>query len=208
MVLQGILRSFSRGISYLTHPLILPVCSVVFISSLPGYLSAQVAPFRWMLVLLVFLFTVLIPVLLMGMLRSVGRISTLQMEDRAERTIPYLLTGIVYYLAYRYFLRMGLPPVYALILLSATALVLVAMLINLRWKVSLHMMGIGGALGLLHGLAPHFPGAMFLPTVVLVAIGGMLAFARLFLGSHRQGEVYGGFGVGYLLFLVIFSQLM
>jgi membrane-associated phospholipid phosphatase len=202
-----LLKGFTRGLSYLMHPLVLPVCSFLFLTTLPGYHAIQVAPFREMLLVLVFLFTFLIPVLLMGILRSAGRIRSFQMEERGERTLPYLVTGIAYYLAYRYFLRMGLPSVYALVLLSATAMILVALIVNLRWKVSIHMMGVGGALGMMHGLAGRFPGEMFGPTVVLLVLAGLLAFSRLYLGSHRQGEVYGGFLAGYLLFLVTFSML-
>jgi len=207
VMITPLLRWFAKGLSYLMHPLVLPVSSFLFLSTLPGYQSVQVAPFREMLLLLVFLFTFMVPVLLMGILRSAGRVRSFQMEERGERTLPYLVTGIAYYLAYRYFLRMGLPSVYPLVLLSATAMILLALIVNLRWKVSIHMMGVGGALGMLHGLAGRFPGEMFAPTVVLIALAGMLAFSRLYLGSHRPEEVYGGFLGGYMLFLVTFSML-
>jgi len=198
-----ILTGFSRGLSYLAHPLLLPTLSVWFLSSLPGFHAVSVESIRWLLLLLVFLFTFIIPVLLVTMLKVAGRVESLQMENRAERMLPYLLTAIVYYFTYRYLIRSGLPTVYGVVVLGATTMIITALIINIRWKISIHMMGIGGACGLLHGLT-----ALFWPTIILVALAGFVGFARLFLGSHRHGEIYGGFVIGYLLFFVLFAYTM
>ncbi|MFO7721693.1 MAG: hypothetical protein R6V49_00575, partial [Bacteroidales bacterium] len=172
----------------------------------PG--ATKLASARLLLALLVFIATFLIPSVMVWMMKSTGFVSSFQMPQRRERTLPFLLTAILYYVAYQYFGRYNLPAEYSLLLLGATAMILVAMFINLKWKISIHMMGIGGAIGVLHGMAVYFPHSFLVPVAVGFALAGLLGTARLTSGSHRPAEVYVGFLVGYFLFLVLFSSVL
>ena len=70
-------------------------------------------------------------------------------------------------------------------------------LITLRWKISAHMVGIGGcvgalmALNALHGLYLLFPIAM------LLLLAGALGTARLLISDHSSAQVYAGFALGF-----------
>ncbi len=203
-----IAKIFSQGISFIFHPLLLPTYSFLYLTSLEYYSATQVASSRYALALMLYIFTFLVPGLLVLIMKTLGLIRSIHLHERRERTIPFLVTGIIYYIAYQYFRRFGFPSEYSLILLGATALILLALLINLRWKISIHMMGIGGVAGMLYGMAPLFPHRFFIPIVIIILIAGLLGFARLFLGSHKPVEIYTGFLSGYVFFFGLFASMV
>jgi hypothetical protein len=205
---QRLLQHFSLWLSVLLHPLLMPTYLFLFISGIhyPG--ATGVASVRFLLALLVFIATFLIPSILVWMMKNTGYVSSFQMHQRKERTLPFLVTAILYYVSYRYFSRYNLPTEYSLLLLGATAMILVAMFINLKWKISIHMMGIGGATGVMHGMAVYLPHPFLIPIAVAIGLAGLLGTARLINGSHRPAEVYTGFLIGYFLFLMLFTTVL
>lgn len=205
IMLKNITGWFTRGISVLFHPLLLPSWTFLFLSGLDSYQAIRLAPARLSLFVVIFITTFLIPGIVMFMLKTTGIIGSLHMHERRERTLPFLLTAIIYYLSYRYFLRFGLPGIYSLMMLSATAMIIVAMIINLKWKISIHMMGVGGVCGMLHAISPQFPHVMFIPVVIVTAAAGIIGFSRLHSGSHNPPQIYTGFLVGYFLFFILFA---
>ncbi len=205
MFIQKITHWFTRGISVIFHPLLLPSWTFLYLSGLASYQAMRIAPARRSFFLLIFISTFLIPGVMMFMLKTMRVIESLHMDDRKERTLPFLLTAFIYYFSYRYFQRLALPDIYLLMMLSATAMIITAMIINLKWKISIHMMGIGGVCGMFHALSPHYPHVMFIPVVIVTAVAGIIAFSRLHSGSHRPSEVYVGFITGYLLFFILFA---
>ena len=204
---SAVLRIPSLGLSYLLHPLLMPVYGFLFLSSLDYHGATRIAGLRYSLLLLIGITTFGIPVMLVSVMKTLGFIKSLHMFERKERTVPFLLTALVYYFAYRFFRRTGIPIELQMMILGATAMILIAMLVNLKFKISIHMMGVGGMTGMLHGLAFWFPHQFFIPIVVIVGFAGLLGCARLILGSHRQSEIYSGYLVGYILFYVLFSSL-
>lgn len=198
----------SRGVSVVFHPMLLPSLAFLFLSGLESFQALRIAQVRVQLFWLMFAMTFMAPAMVMVLLQKSGLITSLLLEERKERTLPLVLTAIIYYLTFRFFQRSGLPWIYSLMLLSATAMILSAMFVNLKWKISLHMLGIGGVFGMFHGLAPLFPHQLFLPSVVVIALAGVIGFSRLYLRSHKPMEIYAGFIIGYLIFLVLFGTLV
>lgn len=207
MTVRLVAYNFGKGLSVLLHPLLMPTYVYLIISGLSIHPATRIVQVRLSLILLFLITTFLIPLMVVLMIKTLGLIRSLEMHGRSERTLPLLLTAIIYYFSFRYIQRFGLPAEYSLVLLGATSMILVAMFVNLRWKISLHMMGIGGVAGILHGMAGHFPHGVFTATVVVIALAGMLGASRLFTGTHKPGEVYAGFISGYLLFLILFTTV-
>ena len=80
---------------------------------------------------------------------------------------------------------------------ALTALVL--MLVNLKWKISAHLAGIGGVVALLYQIHVQGLEAFNLFWVICAAIfvAGMLGSSRIILGRHTFPQVAAGFFVGY-----------
>ena len=72
------------------------------------------------------------------------------------------------------------------------------------WKISLHLIGIGGVLGVFLALQ-IIKGGLLNLIVALILVSGILAFARLKEKAHSPAQVYAGFLLGVFseFFIVI-----
>ena len=118
------------------------------------------------------------------------------MKDIKERRIPFFITAIFFITAYYLLQGLNLSPIFQYYALGASIMVLAAFLINFFWKISIHMIGIGGMTGLLLGLSYMGIVNGLLLLFVCILIAGLIGFARLQLKSHTQAQVYGGFILG------------
>ncbi len=82
-------------------------------------------------------------------------------------------------------------------LLGAAASVVLAIIINLKWKVSIHMIGIGGITGMFFGLSTFLLIDLRFPILISLIVAGLIGTARLSMGAHRPGQLYVGFLVGF-----------
>ncbi|MFM9027863.1 MAG: hypothetical protein ACKOQ6_07685, partial [Bacteroidota bacterium] len=73
-----------------------------------------------------------------------------------------------------------------------------SLLINYFWKISIHMVGIGGALGLMFAVNSIIIIDLSMAIVLTTLVTGLLGTARLSLGAHDSWQVYAGFFTGFL----------
>ena len=183
------------------HPLILTTYLFALLFLLAPDLvgvSAFELPALGSLLLLLWLNTFIAPALMMFYFKKMGMITSLHVEDAAERRIPYLACVIIYGLA-TYLFGWELEPISELapqisvILASVTfSLALIAM-VSYFWKISAHATGIGGAIGMLSGLMIRFDeGALLMPLLLTILIGGWLMSARLQLNAHTPSQIFAG----------------
>lgn len=192
------LRTSSHIASYLFLPLFMPLFALFLVIRFDPYMAFFLPPVKAKLTLIVVaLSTVLFPLINLFLLRKAGIISSYGLEVRRERLAPAVSTMIYFALGY-FLIRKGeLPPVLYSLYLGALGSVIAASLITLKWKISMHAIGIGGVLGGLYGVFQmheffHLP--LFL--IVLVACGWVMT-ARLALGVHTPAQVYAGFLLGF-----------
>lgn len=188
-------------LSVVFHPLILTTYLFALLFVLAPDLvgvSAFELPALGSLLLLLWLNTFIAPALMMFYFKKMGMITSLHVEDAAERRIPYLACVIIYGLA-TYLFGWELEPISELapqisvILASVTfSLALIAM-VSYFWKISAHATGIGGAIGMLSGLMIRFDeGALLMPLLLTILIGGWLMSARLQLNAHTPSQIFAG----------------
>jgi len=201
-------KNFARAISYIFHPLLIPSYAVLILMFLPENRFMDL-PFQPALLLLAFIFlaTCIFPALLMLILKNFKVISSLEMENQKERVLPLVVMSMIYYAVF-YLLKQGpFNTVFNLFMLGSTMLVLLTLLINYFWKISIHMIAQGGLFGAVLGLAIRFGAETRLFLFLIILLAGITAFARLKLKVHTQAEVYGGFVLGAggmaALFLVV-----
>lgn len=190
------MRKAAHVLSAVLHPIWMPTLALVIAFALDPHLTfAFTVKGQWTIVGMILVMTALFPISSMFMLWRSGLVSKLSMPERRERAIPYLLTLIYFAMAY-YLLRRTPSHTVTLSLFSGmiTALVVV-LLLNIRWKVSLHMVGIGGVVGMLLALVLiHGAPAGPLPLAFLLA--GALGSARLLVGDHSPAQIYVGALIG------------
>lgn len=188
----------AHGISWVLHPFLLPVYMIVLLLTATTF-ALFPANMKFYLLWVVLLYAVLIPLLVLGVLRSLGRISSYRVDDRRERLLP-LLVGAVCYLLCAITLA-KIPSVVFLrkFMVAAACCEVLCLVVSLRWKISLHLTGMGATVALLVVMNIVGVGHMLVPLSVAILGAGALASARLYLGCHNGMQVLAGFGGGFLV---------
>lgn len=188
----------AKIISYVFSPLAMPFFSVLLAFTVDPYLASYFSSESKVAIYSVMLLnTFIVPTLLILYLKRLKIISSLDVENRRERFIPFAITLILYVVTYILLRKSPLPEiVYSMVAACILALVL-AFLITLTWKISIHMTGIGGVIGAMCAL---FEMHMFFPVLVLaglILLAGFIGTARLVLNVHTLAQVIAGVVLGF-----------
>lgn len=192
----------ARIISILFHPLLLATYMFALFSLvLPTGLDPLKDDGHWNFVFLIFCVTFLLPALNIGIFKTFGSIKSLAMEERQERIIPFSFITILYcvvtYLFYSR-TRVSLDDNLLKFLLIVDVLVLIATIVTIFYKISVHSMAIWGLIGILLPLNKvSEDGALFLPTILSIIIAGVVMTSRLQLNAHTPREVMVGSMLGF-----------
>lgn len=206
-MLNRIETGFASFISYLLHPMLLPTYALIILFNMQAYFSIGIpTQAKWMIGILVFIITGLLPILMSALLTRVGLINSLHLNRREERIWPFILTAIFYYLGYYLLKQLDLSAVFLLFMLGAFIAVVVGLLITFFWKISIHMIGTGGMIGAFVGLSLKLMMDMPLLIMVMIFLSGLTGFARLKLSEHSPLQVLGGFIAGFAVFILLFLQ--
>lgn len=200
-------RSFSKFLSIVLHPVLMPTYALLFIFKNSSFFSYSTpAPAKLALYLVVVLNTLIFPVLVSFLLIKKGVIKSFEMEEREERMIPFISNLLLLLIAGYLIRTLRLPQVFFQLILGAAAALSLAILINFKWKISIHMIGIGAMVGTFFGLSSFLMVDLRFPIIFCLVVAGFLGTARMSLGAHSSMQIYSGFLCGFLceyLFLSI-----
>ncbi|MDB4303362.1 hypothetical protein N9934_01045 [Desulfosarcina sp.] len=197
-------EKLAKIISVIFQPLIIPSITLFLLFNLNNYIALIIpTSARQMILGMVFIITFVFPVLMMFILFKQRVIRTFTMNTREERILPLFITGVFYFMAYYIIKQLQIDEIYQRVFLGSAFLVLIALVISLIWKISLHMIGMGGMLGAFIGISQLIQTDM-LVLIMVISLGcGLTGFARLKLNAHSPLQVYAGFvtGLGVMLWL-------
>lgn len=209
------LRFFAQAVSVVFHPLLMLTYMLVLLLLVNPYLfGVNSLEGGKVLVMLVFLSTFFIPAFSVLMMKFLGLVESLQMEDRMERIGPYIITGVFYLWMFRNFLdNNDIPTAYTSFVLGAVIGLFVTFFLNVFTKISAHAVGMGGLLAMVIITMFLFSYGAFtvsLPmmgsvqismnTVLMLTIlmAGLVGTCRLVLDAHEPSDLYGGYLVGFI----------
>ncbi len=205
-VLLKKMKKFHKIVSFVLQPLFMPVFGMILLVSMELF---SVFTFGWKLnaVLVTFVFTALAPAVPILLLMSRGKIRDLFISKREERTIPYLLSFISY-LFWTLFLWkiLGFPLSLVAMGIGASISILIITIINLKWKISAHMSGIGGLAGGIFGICYRMAINPVWLFVIILSLSALVALSRIELKAHTPGQTLAGFSVGFAS--VFFSVIL
>jgi membrane-associated phospholipid phosphatase len=196
---------FAKAISFIFHPLLITTYSFIILFSLHTFFSLVIPPLAKLMILgIVFVVTFLFPALLILVLWKRGLISELNMNKREDRIIPFIMTAIFFSLAYYLLKQLHISPIYNYFIIGTTFIIIIALIINYFWKISIHMIAMGGMLGAF--LALSFVLIINIPILIMliIFISGLVGFARLKLNIHSPAQVYIGFLTGVTIMFLLF----
>lgn len=204
------MKSFAYTISVLFHPLLMAtygclllffgIKNTVFDIMTPIDAKARVS-------IVVFLFSFVFPVLNIYIMYKLRRLPSLTLSNQGDRTFPYLMTAIFYFGLFYLLKDANIWNSIKLFVIGAGVGILLTAIINLKYKISAHMVGIGGLLGVLISVSYLIKFDMTLFYIMVILIAGLVAMSRIVLGEHKPSQVYTGFLLGLSVQMSLFFAL-
>ena len=172
------MKLFSNIISFVFHPLLMVTYGIV-LALMFTFLAIYPLPVKLLIAGGTFISTAIVPGLFIFLLVKNGAAGDIELSDRKERVVPYLIF-ITSILVCIFFLYKMLMPFWLLaMLIGACVALVIALCVNFAWKISAHAIGIGGLLG-------------------AMIVAGLLGTSRIFLKRHTPMQVYAGFCLGFI----------
>ncbi|MGC6470320.1 MAG: hypothetical protein ACON4E_03510 [Flavobacteriales bacterium] len=194
------MMKLAQLISIIGHPLFMPSYAFGLLISFNPYINMMISDStKKILFIVLFLFTIVLPVLTAVTMKQFKLIDSIFMRNAEERKWPFTFTLIWYYIALQLISKMYIPQSFLLLMVGAISVIGVAIIITLRWKVSIHMLGIGGVVGAIIGISQRFQFDHSPLIIGLIFMAGLIGYARLKTNSHSYQQVYTGFLLGFVV---------
>lgn len=182
----------------------MPTIGIFVIFQSSYYLSMMPQSGQEATYLIVFISTFVLPLIMLSVFLLRKVVKSLEMTEKQERFVPFMVTAVFYFFSYYTLNKLNAPGFITAYILGAFFIVLSVAIISIKWKISAHMAGIGGMIGMILSLAniylvqnPFF----FLETLI---IAGFIGSARLYLEAHNLKQTGAGFalGIGIMMTLI------
>ena len=200
----AVIRIAAKLVSYVFHPVFIPVYIIAFLLYVHPYLFAGFAKWDKTLVMIQsFIMFTFFPIVTVLLLKALKFINTINLHSQRDRIIPYVACGIWYF--WIWYVWRNLPDypreaiVFALAIFIASSIGLIA---NIYMKVSMHAISMGVMTAFILLLALNQPISLGIYISLALLIAGLVCTARFIVSDHTPKEVYGG------LLLGILSQLI
>ena len=190
--------SLEKIVSILFHPVFVPTITVFLVVKI--YSNMIILENQAGIILIgTCVFSLILPLLSVFILLLTKKIDSLEMPKKEERFLPILFASIWMILGF-YFMKeiFSYAPIMKSIYLGAIYVMLISLLITKKWKISLHMLAIGGATGVFIMLEFLF-GQNLMLLLITILISGILGYSRLSLKAHSLNQIYAGFIVGNIV---------
>jgi hypothetical protein len=202
---SGVTKAFARVISYLFHPLFIPVYVISFVIY-ELHLFLDLDNWRKKLVIIQFLVSyTLLPLLTILLMKALGFIQSIHLKTQKDRILPYVVCEIFYFWGWYVSKNLSyFPKVIIMFTLAVFLACSLGLILNSYFKISMHGIAVGTlcAFMLLASFEVHMSFGWYLSIAFLVA--GLTCTARLIDSDHSNKEVYAGFFAGALMQFVAY----
>ena len=183
-------------ISIILHPIFMPLIALHLTLLTTPSLALTLNQNLILIYSILIFSTIVLPLVSIFWLIQKGRVSSLEMSNHKERSLPLFKTVI--WMSFGYYLLQNLlfyTPILKAELLGAILIILLAAIISKFWKISLHLLGIGGVVGVFIALQIMHGDFLYL-LLLFILLSGLLGVARIKQKAHNYAQVYAGFLVG------------
>ena len=194
------LKQVANVISYIFHPLFIPVYISWFLITIQPHLFASFTPTQKLLTILrFFVMYSFFPLVTVLLAKALGFLQSVHLKTQKERIIPYIACGIYYF--WMWYVLRNQPQFSREVVILSMAIWIAAslgLLANIYMKVSMHAisMGVMVTFILLLALAQ---GSGYGPYIsIAILITGLVCTARFIVSDHTPREIYGGLLLGIL----------
>ena len=189
-------------ISIILHPIFMPLIALHLTLLTTPSLALTLNQNLILIYSILIFSTIVLPLVSIFWLIQKGRVSSLEMSNHKERSLPLFKTVI--WMSFGYYLLQNIlfyAPILKAELLGAILIILLAAIISKFWKISLHLLGIGGVVGVFIALQIIHGDFLYL-LLLFILLSGLLGVARIKQKAHNYAQVYAGFLVGLSVELI------
>lgn len=206
----AILRIAATAISYIFHPVFVPVMVLWFLVYVHPYLFAgfaDIQKFRIVMMAVVsFTFFPLVTVLL---LKGLKFIDSLFLRTQKDRVIPFIACMIWYFWIWYVWNNFGktrdvvdMPREAIQFALATFISTIIGLMVNIKMKVSLHAISAGIVLTFFIVMAFTQELNFGIWLAIVFVLTGLVCTARFIVSDHTTQEIYGGLVVGAVSMII------
>ena len=185
----------ARIVSMLFTPFYLPLVGLMalFVFS---YLSQMPWAYKLQVLMLVYVFTILLPTVLIHLYRRYQGWNLIELGIKERRVVPYVISLLCYFFCVYLMDLLHIPHFMGTMVSAALFIQIICALINVWWKISTHMAAIGGVAGALFVFGEFFGFNPVWWLCLVLILAGVLGSSRMILRQHTLPQVVTGFFVG------------
>ena len=193
-----------KSISFVFHPLIMPLLGVVFyFSKTPRFIPEPVMKAK---IFSIVILTIILPILLFFLLKTINKVDSIYLKTTKERLIPLLINSIIIALILIRVLQpdeiIELYYFFLGILCSNIACLILAFL---KIKASIHMIAASGFSMFAMAIGIHYQININGTIALIMIVLGAIATSRLHLKAHSNNELIVGLLVGFVPQLLLLN---
>lgn len=188
----------ARVVSMVFTPFYLPLAGLLALF-LFSYMSLMPWLYKLTVLVMVYLFTILLPTLLIHVYRNYQGWTRLQLGTKERRMVPYIIAILCYFACYYVMSYFRIPQFMANILVAALVIQVMCAIVNVWWKISTHTAAIGGFEGALVAFSMLFAFNPLWWFCVILIVAGMVGTSRMILRQHTLSQVVAGFLAGMVI---------
>ena len=198
---------FAKLISFVFHPIIIPIASaLLYFIIIPNHIPKEIA---YRILGLIFITTYILPVILLFFLKKIKLIEDFYLNSIDERKFPVTFFTVLSFLIGYLLLKPDIINILAISFFACSlALAVVYVLFFLKFKTSLHALALAGLIGFISIISYEYKSNLLLMLIILFLLFGIVSTSRLKLKAHTLPEVIIGFFVGFLSQIVIYAYFV
>jgi len=191
------IESASRWMSAVFSPLLSATYGVVLAMWL-SYLCYSPFRAKAIVVVMTFVATCVIPVIIIFLLSRTGVVKDPSLNNRSDRTVPYLLSSLCYFGVGIYYHFINAPQWLSMFVAGGGVALIILGIVNRHWKISAHAAGMGGLVAMLFFLicSGNSVEGMQWQFLVSVLLAGLVCTSRVVLQRHTLWQLAAGFLTG------------
>jgi hypothetical protein len=202
------LRALASVISYIFHPVFMPVLLSVVLWRLMPAAFAGISPQKLTFGLISLISTtIFFPLFTVALLKILGFIKSIHMRVSRDRIIPLIATMTFYFWAQQVFghsfkvedRELYWPLIIRVLLLGSFWGIILLFIGSIFFKISMHTTAAGGAVGIMIVLLFLSPINMLSALLATIVIGGIVGTSRLILREHTGPELWMGYAIGLIV---------
>ncbi|HON17737.1 MAG TPA: hypothetical protein PK990_01045 [Salinivirgaceae bacterium] len=196
------MKNLSQALSILFHPLWMPLLGTFLLLNYTEYFALYSKDAHRVIYVIVATSTLGLPLMMLPIYLYRKKIKSLELNERSERIIPLLIMTIFYYFSFHTLSNLNAPVLLREFILGVFFSTLVATIVTVKTKISLHSIGLGGVTALLVFIPLYESGNTEILLMQAILISGFVFSARMFLQKHTLSEMLFGYFLGFLTMML------